>query len=360
MAITNSASVSLKLLIDTKSHKVLFAEASKEVVDFLFSFLSLHVLAVTRLLSSSQLMVCNRISESYGIPCPQCRSCNISTPVSYVSPSAPTGATSSNIKAGYVKGGVIYMIMDNLDVKPMTTESSVAMLQKFNPRGYTWFIDHYNSLIDELVENGITPYVTLLYFDLPQGLEDKYLGPLNRSFVDDFKAYTEICSRTFGDRVKNWITINEQLIIAKFGYGFGIAGPGRCSISAGFPCIAPAIQPLNLTLRQSFCNCNDHLASMLTKNKNGDPIGSQAEGNSILYIIYPQGVKKLLEFMNKKYRNPIIYITENGITEPKDNKLGLDAALKDPHRIENNLRHLFWITRIPKESAKWLPKFVKG
>ncbi|PQQ04807.1 protein-tyrosine-phosphatase MKP1 [Prunus yedoensis var. nudiflora] len=49
------------------------------------------------------------------------RSCNISTPVSYVSPSAPTGATSSNIKAGYVKGGVIYKKMDNLEVKPMTT-----------------------------------------------------------------------------------------------------------------------------------------------------------------------------------------------------------------------------------------------
>ncbi|XP_021823381.1 LOW QUALITY PROTEIN: beta-glucosidase 32-like [Prunus avium] len=106
------------------------------------------------------------------------------------------------------------------------------------PTGYTWFIDHYNSLIDELVENGITPYVTLLHFDLPQGLEDKYLGPLNRSFVDDFKAYTEICFTTFGDRVKNWITINEQLIIAKFGYDYGIAAPGRCSISAGFPCSA--------------------------------------------------------------------------------------------------------------------------
>ncbi|VVA12394.1 PREDICTED: unnamed product [Prunus dulcis] len=81
----------------TNSHKVLFAEASKEVVDFRFSFLSLHVATVTRLLS--------------------------------------TDATSSNIKAGYVKGGVIYMIMDNLEVNPMTTESSVAVLQKFNVKG---------------------------------------------------------------------------------------------------------------------------------------------------------------------------------------------------------------------------------
>ncbi|CAL8102432.1 unnamed protein product [Prunus armeniaca] len=119
MATTNSASLSLKLLIDTKSHKVLFSEASKEVVDFLFSFLSLHVATVTRLLSTDGM----------------CRSCNISTPASYVSPSAPTGATSSNIKAGYVKGGVIYMITDNLEVKPMTTESSVAVLQKLNVKG---------------------------------------------------------------------------------------------------------------------------------------------------------------------------------------------------------------------------------
>ncbi|CAL8125157.1 unnamed protein product [Prunus armeniaca] len=58
MATTNSASVSLKLLIDTKSYKILFAEASKEVVDFRFSFLSLHVATVTRLLSTDGMVGC--------------------------------------------------------------------------------------------------------------------------------------------------------------------------------------------------------------------------------------------------------------------------------------------------------------
>ncbi|CAL2242508.1 unnamed protein product [Prunus armeniaca] len=60
MATTNRASMSLKLLVDTKSHKVLFAEAeaSKEVVDFLFSFLSLHVATVTRLLSTDGMVGC--------------------------------------------------------------------------------------------------------------------------------------------------------------------------------------------------------------------------------------------------------------------------------------------------------------
>ncbi|CAL2249984.1 unnamed protein product [Prunus armeniaca] len=121
MATTSSASVSLKLLIDTKSHKVLFAEASKEVVDFLFNFLSLHVATVTRLLSTD------------GHPA-QTQKTTISA-ANILQLPLPTNNDSSNIKAGYVKGGVIYMIMDNLEVKPMTTESNVAVLQKFNVKG---------------------------------------------------------------------------------------------------------------------------------------------------------------------------------------------------------------------------------
>ncbi|KAK8680339.1 hypothetical protein V6N13_109286 [Hibiscus sabdariffa] len=90
-------------------------------------------------------------------------------------------------------------------------------------------IDHYNSLIDELIKIGVKPFVTLLHFDQPEALEKKYGGFLNRSIVEDFKNYAEICFKTFGDRVKHWITINEPFIVAKFGYAAGIAAPGRCS-----------------------------------------------------------------------------------------------------------------------------------
>ncbi|KAK8586457.1 hypothetical protein V6N13_010049 [Hibiscus sabdariffa] len=90
-------------------------------------------------------------------------------------------------------------------------------------------IDHYNTLIDELIKIGVKPFVTLLHFDQPEALEKKYGGFLNRSIVEDFKNYAEICFKTFGDRVKHWITINEPFIVAKFGYAAGIAAPGRCS-----------------------------------------------------------------------------------------------------------------------------------
>lgn len=49
---------------------------------------------------------------------------------------------------------------------------------------------------------------------------------------DDFKDYSELCFKTYGDRVKNWITINEPFIIAKMGYDLAVAPPGRCSVQA--------------------------------------------------------------------------------------------------------------------------------
>ncbi|MBA0647158.1 hypothetical protein Goklo_015066 [Gossypium klotzschianum] len=90
-------------------------------------------------------------------------------------------------------------------------------------------ISHYNSFIDELIKNDIEPFVTILHFDSPEALENKYGGFLNYSIVNDFKDYAEICFKTFGDRVKNWITINEPLIMAKMGYAMGVGPPGRYS-----------------------------------------------------------------------------------------------------------------------------------
>ncbi|GMJ12844.1 beta glucosidase 15 [Hibiscus trionum] len=90
-------------------------------------------------------------------------------------------------------------------------------------------IDHYNNFIDELIKNGIKPFVTIMHFDEPEALVNKYGGFLNHSIVNDFRDYAEICFITFGDRVKNWVTINEPLIMAKMGYALGVGPPGRCS-----------------------------------------------------------------------------------------------------------------------------------
>ncbi|OAY73437.1 Beta-glucosidase 12, partial [Ananas comosus] len=83
-------------------------------------------------------------------------------------------------------------------------------------------IQYYNNLINELISNGIVPFVTLFHWDSPQGLEDEYGGK-------DFKNYADICFKEFGDRVKQWITFNEPLTYCAQGYAFGAFVPGRCS-----------------------------------------------------------------------------------------------------------------------------------
>ncbi|KAB2609159.1 beta-glucosidase 24-like [Pyrus ussuriensis x Pyrus communis] len=98
-----------------------------------------------------------------------------------------------------------------------------------NQRG----VDHYNSLINELKSNGIEPFVTIYHFDMPQALQVKYGGYLNRKFVQDFQDYSDLCFKLFGDRVKHWFTINEPSSLAVYGYEIGIAPPGRCSLPEG-------------------------------------------------------------------------------------------------------------------------------
>ncbi|KAH0733617.1 hypothetical protein KY289_004805 [Solanum tuberosum] len=90
-------------------------------------------------------------------------------------------------------------------------------------------IDHYNSLINEIVALGIKPLVTLFHWDLPQALEDEYLGFLSPKIVDDYVDFVEICFKNFGDRVKLWATMNEPWIFTSTGYDSGSLAPGRCS-----------------------------------------------------------------------------------------------------------------------------------
>ncbi|KAI3829219.1 hypothetical protein L1987_03336 [Smallanthus sonchifolius] len=108
-------------------------------------------------------------------------------------------------------------------------------------------IDHYNKLIDELLANGIEPFVTLFHWDTPNALEEEYMGFLSSKIVDDFVNYADICFWEFGDRVKNWVTLNEPYTFAYGGYVQGIYAPGRGGKNQdGDPQVEPYIVAYNL------------------------------------------------------------------------------------------------------------------
>ncbi|KAH6812305.1 beta glucosidase 17 [Perilla frutescens var. hirtella] len=93
-------------------------------------------------------------------------------------------------------------------------------------------IAFYNNVTNELLANGITPFVTLFHWDLPQALEDEYRGFLSPLLIDDYLDFVDVCFKEFGDRIKYWITFNEPFTFISGGYDGGFIGnlaPGRCS-----------------------------------------------------------------------------------------------------------------------------------
>lgn len=200
--------LSLKLLVDTRANKLLFAEAGKDFVDFLFHILSLPIGTIIRLVrikgmagclgdlyksiealntdhmqpnvtkdlvlqpaavhlpalllkdssdtntSARKMYTCSSSSQSFGFAsnisgsgCPRywsdisgsgCPSCgrSMTLELTYV---GPNSSNSVNMAAsgGFVKGVVTYMVMDNLEVKPMSTISAITLLNKFNVKDVT-------------------------------------------------------------------------------------------------------------------------------------------------------------------------------------------------------------------------------
>ncbi|OMP02615.1 hypothetical protein COLO4_10953 [Corchorus olitorius] len=227
--------VSLKLLVDPKSQKVLFAEGGKDFVDFLFNILSFPVGTVIRLLtkkemvgslgnlyesietlsddymqktankdtllkpvigtndstvplllphmessstsnnlyrcSYSQSITCrNYISYDPRSTCPNCGSA-MTLAVILVNPNTAANANPATNEGGYVKGVVTYMVMDDLVVRPMSTISSITLMNKFN-------IKDIGVLEEKVIDMGMDQGVKLLKAALQSKtvLTDVFLG----------------------------------------------------------------------------------------------------------------------------------------------------------------------------------------
>ncbi|XP_022960187.1 vicianin hydrolase-like [Cucurbita moschata] len=332
-----------------------------------------------------------------------------------------------------------------------------------NPLG----VKFYNNLINELLANGIIPYVTLFHWDLPQALEDKYDGFRNVKIVNDFRNYADLCFKLFGDRVKYWTTLNEPYSFSAFGYNSGTFAPGRCSnyvgnCTAGNSGTEPYIVAHNLLLSHAaavkvyrtkyqakqkgkigitlvthwFRPKRNTPASRAAANRALDfflgwflhpitygtypksmrqyvgdrlPKFSAAESKSVkgsmdflgmnyytgnfadnvpfsnspnksyssdahvafsterdgvligpatglnwLYI-YPEGIRLLLKYVKAEYKDPVIYITENGMAYSDNMTLPIKEALKDGTRIKYHHAHLASLLQAIKEGVN-----VKG
>ena len=97
-----------------------------------------------------------------------------------------------------------------------------------NEKGFQF----YDDLFDELLSNGIEPVITLYHFDLPLKLAEKFNGFASRKVVDLFARYVKTVFERYKDKVKYWITFNEQNLVLLAPQLWGVSPVEGCDMEA--------------------------------------------------------------------------------------------------------------------------------
>jgi beta-glucosidase len=115
-------------------------------------------------------------------------------------------------------------------------------------------LDFYDRLVDQCLDLGIEPWITLYHWDLPHQLELRG-GWNNRDILNWFTEYVEVCVQRLGDRVQRWMVLNEPMVFTGAGYFLGIHAPGKRGLQNFLPAAHHAVlcQALGGRVIRSLC-----------------------------------------------------------------------------------------------------------
>lgn len=103
---------------------------------------------------------------------------------------------------------------------------------RIEPKGDgTWNeqgLSYYDRVVDGCLSAGITPYMTLYHWELPQALEDRG-GWLNADTAQAFGRFAGMMAEHFRGRVTHYFVLNEPQCSVALGYGTGVHAPGKRS-----------------------------------------------------------------------------------------------------------------------------------
>ncbi|XP_074300613.1 uncharacterized protein LOC141631906 [Silene latifolia] len=164
---SNEVKLSLKLIVDKKANKVVFAEAEKEFVDFIFSLMSLPLSCVSKVLLLNEKGMVGSLGalyksfESLDTQCFESEKYKVNAlrgltdsqlfvSLCYRFMSPPSICLLSTYKPKYMKGGSVYMVTDNLEVSPF----SMALIKSH--------VRNFSELEDKHVEIGLQEGLAIL------------------------------------------------------------------------------------------------------------------------------------------------------------------------------------------------------
>ncbi|WP_377272330.1 GH1 family beta-glucosidase [Peterkaempfera sp. SMS 1(5)a] len=171
-----------------------------------------------------------------------------------------------------------------------------------NARGLAF----YDRLVDQLLDKGVLPWITLYHWDLPQELEDAGGWP-ERDTAHRFADYSELVMDALGDRVRHWTTLNEPWCSAMLGYDQGHHAPGRKHFPDAMKAVhhlllghglaaqrlrAAAPQPIQLGITLNMGNsypASDHPADVDAARR-ADGLGARIYLDPLVHGRYPADV----------------------------------------------------------------------
>jgi len=101
-------------------------------------------------------------------------------------------------------------------------------------------IAFYHKVIDECLQLGLIPYVTLYHWDMPYALE-KEGGWQSHQLLKWFSRFVTLCVEEYGDKVKDWIVLNEPFGFTSLGYMLGQHAPGKIGMDSFLPVVHNAL-----------------------------------------------------------------------------------------------------------------------
>lgn len=171
----------------------------------------------------------------------------------------------------------------------------------------------YNEVIDEFIKNGIRPVINLHHFDLPAELYHKYGGWESKYVVELFVKFAEQCFRLFGDRVTNWFTFNEPMVIIDGQYLYQFHYPkvvnGKKAVQVAYNIVLASAKAIQ-SFRKINTNPDGRIGTILnltpsypaTKSKEdqeaaklADLWNNQMFLDSAIHGVFPQELQELLK-----------------------------------------------------------------
>jgi beta-glucosidase len=174
-------------------------------------------------------------------------------------------------------------------------------------------MDFYDRLVDRLRERGIRPFVTLYHWDLPSRLQSEG-GWYNRETARHFAEYGLRVAERLGDRVEDWITLNEPWIVTVAGHVMGIHAPGKKRPFSAFRVAHNLLLAHGLSvdaLRSAFSGARVGISHALSPvysyriDREGGDVRRAEEIMNLLWLDpvfgkgYPPGIRRFVERQNR-------------------------------------------------------------